>query len=871
MAAMDSNNFILSQQAQWREQLVDRLSWFLVVIALPLLIYAILERSTFDWGPPLVFYGVLVLLALVRHRFLMIRAVALCSLLFAAGILAIYNHGLESSGILFLGMSVILSSILVNPRFGVIAFSVSSLLYGFIGWAVIAGHHTLKVNEVPASVDPASWVLYWGSYVLVIGMGLLVGIYLYSRVTKTITRLHDANLKTEAAEEAEQASNQHFKFLTENLPDVVWTMDLDMNFTYISPSVQFILGYTPEEAIALGILNISHSASPGEVRAFRTTMLEEDTGVDSEHPVTVESTLRHKQGGSTNHEMTVRFTREKDGTPNGFIGVTRDVSERKQLERAMLSVISGTQRKVGTDFLNSLAENLAAVLDIKCVLVGELLAKDVAKTLSIWVDNKFGDNFESTLVGTPSANLADEVICIYPENVQAQFPEDDLLREMGIESYLGASLLDNDGKNIGILVCMDDKPMISLKFRRELLSIFSVHASSELSRRQALEEGEVIKRQLLQAQKMESIGQMAGGVAHDFNNLLVVIKGYTDLAEEKTRDDPELSRYHNQILGAADRANDLTTKLLSFSSRQIMDTQPLDLNVLMKETGNLLQRLLPENITYELIPGANLGVVDGDAGQLEQSVINLAVNARDAMPEGGKLTIETENIIIDGNYVETHPWAKIGRYVLLRVSDSGTGIPEDIQDLVFEPFFTTKPEGSGTGLGLSVLFGVIKQHGGYTHFYSETDKGTEFRIYLPIVERTATSLNRKLEAKVTRGDETVLLVEDNDQVRTLANTFLSLAGYKVLLAEDGEMAIHKFRQFRHEISIVVLDVVLPKTDGREVMEEIHKLSPELPVLFCSGYSANGIHTNFILEKDLVLLQKPYSRDDLLRKIRELLD
>jgi signal transduction histidine kinase len=569
--------------------------------------------------------------------------------------------------------------------------------------------------------------------------------------------------------------------------------------------------------------------------------------------------------------MTIRFTREKDGTPNGFIGVTRDISERKQLERAMESVINGTQRKVGTDFLNSLAENLAAVLDIKCVLVGELQANDVIKTLSIWVDSKIEENFEYSLKGTPCANLADEFICIYPENVQAQFPEADILRDMGMESYLGASLLDGDGKNIGILVCMDDKPMRSLKFRRDLLTIFSVHASSELSRRQALEGGEVIRRQLLQAQKMESIGQMAGGVAHDFNNLLVVIKGYTDLAEEKTREDAELSGYHNQILGAADRATDLTTQLLSFSSRQILDTEPLDLNVLLNETGNLLERLLPENITYEFIPGANLGIVDGDAGQLEQSVINLAVNARDAMPEGGKLTIETENIIINQNYVETHPWANIGRYVLLRVSDTGTGIPEEIQDLVFEPFFTTKPEGAGTGLGLSVLFGVIKQHGGFTHFYSEIDKGTEFRIYLPIVERTATSLKRKLESKVTRGDETVLLVEDNEQVRTLANTFLSLAGYQVILAEDGEMAIHKFKQHQHEISIVVLDVVLPKADGREVMEEIHKLAPRLPVLFCSGYSANGIHTNFILEDDLVLLQKPYSRDDLLRKIRELLD
>jgi len=871
MVAMDSKSFILDQQAQWRELLVDRLIWASLLVALPLLVYTIIERPILDWALPVAIYGMLILLGTTRHRFLVIRSVSLSLMLFTVGIWSIYNHGLQGSGTLYLGMSVIFSSILVGPRFGIAVFATSCLLYGIIGWSVINGYHDVTGNAVAVSSDPANWTLYVGSYFLVIGLGLMAGNYLFSRMAETIERLHGAILKKEAAEEAEQASNQHLKFLTENLADVVWTMDLQMNFTYISPSVQFTLGYTPEEAMAIGITNFSESESPAQIRTFLTEMLAQDTGKDPDHPIIIESSLRHKNGGSTNSELTMRFTRDRDGTPNGYIGVSRDISERKQLETAMQSVINGTQRKVGTDFLKSLAENLAGELDIKCVFIGELLDNETVRTLCVWKQDKFEDNFEYQLDGTPCANVAEQLICVYPDNVQQHFPQDRLLSEMGMESYLGAPLIDGDGKSIGILVCMDDKPMGSLKFRQDLLTIFSAHASSELSRRQTLESREVIRRQLLQAQKMESIGQIAGGLAHDFNNLLVVIKGYADLAEEKTREDSILSGYHNQILSAADRATDLTRQLLSFSSRQIMETEPLDLNVLMNETGNLLQRLLPENIAYEFIPGTNLGTIDGDAGQLEQAVINLAVNARDAMPDGGKLTIETENIMIDQNYVESHPWASVGRHVLLRVSDTGTGIAEEIQDLIFEPFFTTKPEGLGTGLGLSVLFGVVKQHGGFTHLYSELDRGTEFRIYLPIIERTARGLKRKLEPRITREHETVLLVEDDEQVRTLADTFLSLSGYQVILAEDGEVAIHRFREFQNKISIVILDVVLPKVDGREVMEEIHKLAPGLPILFCSGYSANGIHTNFILEDDLVLLQKPYSRDDLLRKVREMLD
>ncbi|MFT7688295.1 MAG: two-component system cell cycle sensor histidine kinase/response regulator CckA, partial [Candidatus Azotimanducaceae bacterium] len=343
------------------------------------------------------------------------------------------------------------------------------------------------------------------------------------------------------------------------------------------------------------------------------------------------------------------------------------------------------------------------------------------------------------------------------------------------------------------------------------------------------------------------------------------------LAKEMQKDDKELTEYLGEIHKASDRATALTRQLLSFSRQQIIETKTLSLNDIVEGLNGLLKRLIPESIAYQFIGMQDLGMISGDKGQLEQAIINLVVNARDAMPEGGKLTIETENVLIDQDYVDAHPLTKIGRFVLIRISDTGIGISAEMQDRIFEPFFTTKPEGSGTGLGLSVYFGIVKQHDGFAHLYSEEGKGSEFRTYLPIVERKAGTIERRLEGKINRGHELILLVEDEEQVSKLASTILSRAGYKVILAENGEVAVQKFKENADKIALVLLDVVLPKLGGRDVMKAIHEIDPCMAILFTSGYSKNGIHTNFILEDDLLLLQKPYSSESLLRRIRETID
>jgi len=384
-------------------------------------------------------------------------------------------------------------------------------------------------------------------------------------------------------------------------------------------------------------------------------------------------------------------------------------------------------------------------------------------------------------------------------------------------------------------------------------------------------EREKLEAQLRQSQKMEAVGQLAGGIAHDFNNLLQAILGYGDMALEQAGPDSPVGASVQEILNAAGRAKALVRQLLAFSRRQVLDMKDVDLNDVVADLMKMIRRLIGEHITLDVVPGHHLGIVRADPGQIEQILMNLCVNARDAMPAGGTITIETENVRIDQAYCDSHPWAQPGRYALLSVTDTGCGMDQDTLSSVFEPFFTTKSVGQGTGLGLSTVYGLVKQHDGMVHVYSEVGKGTAFKVYLPLVERYAARVGDKIEGPVPGGTETILLAEDDATVRKLSQTFLERAGYTVRTASDGEEAIRIFEEHGREIGLALLDLMMPKIGGRGVFEHIRRQAPQTRVLFSSGYSMSAIHTNFVLEQGLQLLQKPYQRNDLLRRVREVLD
>jgi len=375
--------------------------------------------------------------------------------------------------------------------------------------------------------------------------------------------------------------------------------------------------------------------------------------------------------------------------------------------------------------------------------------------------------------------------------------------------------------------------------------------------------------QLRHAQKMEAVGQLAGGIAHDFNNLLFAILANTGLAQDFTAGAPEIAEHLAEIEAAAQRAADLTKQLLAFSRRQPLRPVPVDLNERVRGLMKMLRRLLPENIGIDLIPGHNLPSVSADAGQLEQVIVNLCVNARDAMERGGQLTIETENVLINARYCESHPWAKPGRYVLLSVTDTGVGMTAEVRERAFEPFFTTKSAHQGTGLGLSTVYGIVQQHDGMVHLYSEPGVGTTFKVYWPAHARLAQNVGNKLEPLPPRGEETILLAEDEDQVRSAVVQILQRAGYRTIAAATGLDAIALLRDGTEPVHLVLLDVVMPGLGGPETWEQLRALRPGLRVLFSSGYADDRYRE--LLPPGAVLLEKPFRAEELLHRVRQTLD
>ncbi len=381
-----------------------------------------------------------------------------------------------------------------------------------------------------------------------------------------------------------------------------------------------------------------------------------------------------------------------------------------------------------------------------------------------------------------------------------------------------------------------------------------------------------LEEQVRVAQKMEAVGLLAGGVAHDFNNLLQVITGYTALALDEDATWPERKSHLELVRGAADRAGQLTRQLLAFGRRQKLQTVDLDLNRAIEDLLKMITRVIGVQVAVSFSPGKALGNVRVDRAQIDQVLLNLCLNARDAMPEGGKLTLSTENVLVNSSFRETHPWAKPGRYVLVTVTDNGVGMDHETRGRIFEPFFTTKPLERGTGLGLAVVYGVIKQHDGMVHVYSEEGTGTTFQIYLPIVERQeAPNVSPPPVTAAARGTETILLAEDEMLVRELALKILERAGYRVYAASDGVEACELFEKHGNEISLLLFDVVMPRLGGREACEKIIEKAPALRVIYCSGYTGEAFLTTTLKGSRAHLLAKPYNADELLSRVRSVLD
>jgi PAS domain S-box-containing protein len=531
---------------------------------------------------------------------------------------------------------------------------------------------------------------------------------------------------------------------------------------------------------------------------------------------------------------------------NVTLAIYNDLTERKQAEEALRqseekyrSILESIQDGY---FENDLAGNYIFVNDVTC------------KRLGYTKDELIGKNYRQFAREEDVRKL----YRLYSELHRTGQPiepfEAEYIRKDGAIAVaeLSVSLMkDPSGKPVG--------------FRG---------TSRDITERKKAEEEKVfLQEQLRQSQKMEAIGQLAGGVAHDFNNLLTVIKGYSQLSLLDLKEDSPLWGNIQEIEKATQRATDLTRQLLAFSRRQILDLKVLDLNVLLKDLEKMLRRIIGEDIELVTLLSQDLGKVRVDPSQIEQVIFNLAVNARDAMPSGGRLAIETANVELDEEYARAHVSVAPGRYVRLSVSDTGVGMTQEVKERVFEPFFTTKEKGKGTGLGLSMVYGIVKQSGGNIWVYSEPGRGTTFRIYFPRTQEEADTLHEREETDFfPRGSETILLVEDDALVRDLAGRLLEQQGYTVLKAADGQEALLVAKAHVGEtIHLLLADIVMPQMGGKELADWLKISRPNVKVLYTSGYADNAIVHHGVLDPGTNFLQKPFSLKTLTHKVREVLD
>ena len=398
-----------------------------------------------------------------------------------------------------------------------------------------------------------------------------------------------------------------------------------------------------------------------------------------------------------------------------------------------------------------------------------------------------------------------------------------------------------------------------------------VLASSIHQRRTAEEEQRRLHVQLLQSQKMEAVGQLAGGVAHDFNNILTAIIGHASLLRSEVEASPELTTFVDEILASSERASRLTRSLLAFSRKQVMAKRPVDLNEIVPRVARIAHRLIGEDIEFRTVLQGGTLTVMADAAQIEQVLLNLCTNARDAMPSGGNLTIETDVVDVADAHRTSNLLERPGRYGIIRVSDTGVGMDEATRLQIFEPFFTTKEVGKGTGLGLSIAYGIVKQHEGTINVYSEPGKGTSFKIFLPLTDAVGVALAPRVEAPSAGGSETILLAEDETEVRGLIRLVLRRAGYTVLEAADGQEAVEVFARHGAPVDLLLSDVIMPRRNGKDAYEQMRTRRPGVKVLFMSGYTADIVQGKGMVGEGLPLVSKPIVPDQLLRRVREVLD
>ncbi len=644
---------------------------------------------------------------------------------------------------------------------------------------------------------------------------------------RVLVAVHTDITERKRAEEALRESEERYRRIIETAYEGIWLLDAEGKTIFANSRMAEMLEYTVEEMI--GKTLFAFMADDWKAMA-QENLSRRRKGVSEQH----EFKFERKDGTHLWAIVTTNPILDEDGRYQGALGMVTDITERMRAEEEL--------RESEEKYRQLFMTESAAIL---------LLDADTREFLDV-------NDAAVNLYGY----TREEFLKLKHSDITAEPDESDASIKQAVAGKLSTISLRYHKKKDGTVFPVEiSAGSFVLQGRRALCGIIR-----DITERRNLEE------QFRQSQKMEAIGRLAGGVAHDFNNLLTAMTGYSELILSELHHGDPLRGEVQKIKTAAERATSLTRHLLAFSRKEILEPKVLDLNVIVADTADMLQRLIGEDVELIIAPDPDLGRVKADPGHIEPIIMNLAVNARDAMPSGGKLTIETANVTLDEEYVRSHPDAKPGDYVLLTMKDTGCGMDAETQSHIFEPFFTTKEVGVGTGLGLSTAYGVVAQSGGYISVESEPGKGSAFKVYLPRLSPGVEAAPPAEPAPTKiQGTETVLLVEDEDIVRTLAVQILRRQGYTVLEARGGGEALLICERHKEPIHLLLTDVVMPQMSGGELAGRLAEVKPEMRVLYMSGYTQNIIVHDGILDKGTPFIQKPFTPHTLAEKVRSTLD
>ena len=619
-------------------------------------------------------------------------------------------------------------------------------------------------------------------------------------------------------------SSSSVLLLVEKIPAVLWTTSTDLRLTSVAGAGLAAMNVRPEDYLGVSLIDFSAQLGPDPTPlvAHRKALRGKASTFDIEMM-------------GRDLKAQVEPLRGPEGDIIGVIGVALDNTERRVAERAL---------QLSEQSYRSLIEGAPYGI-CRSTVSGQLLQVNRAMAEMLRYESE-----PELLLQSLRTEIFNQ-----PINYDEFLAQ---LRDRG--SYQGFECTWKCQDRKTILVRLGGWSVLDETGEISYLEVFAENVT----------ERKQLENQLRQAQKLQAIGQLAGGVAHDFNNLLTVVEGQVEMMLSEVPLSGGLRHRLEAVEKAAHLASTLTRRLLAFSRLQVLQSKVLDLNVVIAGMSQMLARLIGENIEMTFLPGADLGRVKADPSQIEQVLMNLVVNARDAMPEGGQLTIETHNAHLDATYPQ-QAIVERGDYVLLVVSDTGRGMDGETQARIFEPFFSTKQPGQGTGLGLSMVYGVVKQSGGYIWVYSEPAKGATFKIYLPRVTDCVDETATVVSVSSPRGKETILFAEDEESVREIVSSFLESKGYQVLTAADGVAARQIAESHKGEIDLLLTDVVMPKKGGHELAEDLRRTLPHLKVLFISGYTGDFVVRNAIVESGAAFVQKPFSMQSLAKKVREVID